>query len=393
MPARGSEIEALLAQADWLRALATHLVRTPADAEDLVQETFVAALRKPPDAARPPRPWLAEVVRNLARMGARGGARRRARETSSSIGAPGAAEAADAALERMELHRELAGLVMALEEPYRTAVLLRFFEGREPAEIAEALGVAGGTVRWRVSEGVRRLRERLDERHAGAGWRLVLLPLVHRSEGGGPPIGRAVIGKTAMLAGAVAVAGAGALIVSPSSRQPPPERATSSLTAGRSGTSDSPADQRTKEDRVMNEAMLKKTVILFGLVLPTLAMAGEADKPLPREEAIKTCVWYKEMAVQCRNELADFFATFAKPGTPPEVLARYRAKALKEILDEGTGPLQPRREKCSQDVEKRPITYGDLATLKKCAAQTNEDCKAAIECANAFAKRGKAEKK
>src|SRR4029079_16534793 len=46
------DIERLLAHADWLRALATYLVRSPAEADDLVQETFVAALRSPPDPAR-----------------------------------------------------------------------------------------------------------------------------------------------------------------------------------------------------------------------------------------------------------------------------------------------------------------------------------------------------
>jgi len=143
----------------------------------------------------------------------------------------------------------------------------------------------------------------------------------------------------------------------------------------------------------MNEAILRKTVVLFGLVLPTLASAGEADKPLPREQAVDTCVWYKEVALQCRNELADFFvATFAKPDTPPETRARLRERALKEIVDEGTGPLAPRREKCGKDVDKRPITYGDLATLKRCAARVGDDCKAAVECARVFATRGQTKK-
>jgi DNA-directed RNA polymerase specialized sigma24 family protein len=79
----------------------------------------------------------------------------------------------------MELHREIAALVVALDEPYRAAVLLRFFEGREPADIAATLGVPAGTIRWRISQGVRRLREQLDQRHReGAGWRAALLPLV-----------------------------------------------------------------------------------------------------------------------------------------------------------------------------------------------------------------------
>ena len=40
--------EALLAHAAWLRRLAEVLTRGDADAEDLVQETWLAALRSPP---------------------------------------------------------------------------------------------------------------------------------------------------------------------------------------------------------------------------------------------------------------------------------------------------------------------------------------------------------
>jgi RNA polymerase sigma-70 factor (ECF subfamily) len=390
MQARGNQLEALLAESQWLHRLAAHLVRSSADADDLVQETFVAVLRRPPDASRPARPWLAEVLRNLARMGARSGVRRRGRERTSGAEAMGATEAADVALERIELQRELAGLVTALEEPYRTAILLRFFEGRASTEIAESLGVADGTVRWRVSEGVRRLRERLDGRDGAGRWRAVLLPLARLPA---PPVSRArhaLSLKVAAVAGTVAVVGGASGVLLRGHRQREDQQA-AQLAAETRFTGGN--HHETKEDRAMREATLRKTVILFGLVLPTLASAGEADKPLPREEGIKTCVWYKEVAVQCRNELADYFATFAKPGTPPEVLARYRQKALKEIVEEGTGPLEPRREKCAQDVDKRPITYGDLATLKTCAAQAHDDCKAAVTCAGAFAKRGRSVKK
>ena len=387
----GTDIERLLAQADWLRALATYLVRNPAEAEDLVQETFVAALRSPPDASREPRPWLAQVVRNLARMRARSRSRRRAREEASE--APAGTDAADAALERMELHREIAALVVALDEPYRAAVLLRFFEGREPADIAATLGVPAGTVRWRISQGVRRLREQLDQRHReGAGWRAALLPLVPSGRraglvtaAGSPPVSWPVVAGLATV-GALG----GALWLHQSA---PGRHAVKPLLKAPRPTSLRTDTNATHEEKTMNEAALKKTVILFGLVLPALATAGEADKPLPREEAINTCVWYKEVALQCRNELADFFvATYAKPDTPPETRARWREKALKEIVDEGSGPLGPRKEKCGRDIDKRPITYGDLATLKRCAAKVGDDCKAAVECARAFAQRGRPQK-
>src|SRR5262245_29421694 len=77
---RTLEIEALLNEAGWLRRLAASLVGDAAQADDLVQDTWVAALRRPPSAERAPRPWLARVVRNLARNAGRDGARRRTRE-------------------------------------------------------------------------------------------------------------------------------------------------------------------------------------------------------------------------------------------------------------------------------------------------------------------------
>ena len=62
------DLAALLAHADWLRDLARKLVGGAA-ADDAVQDTYVAALRSPPDPALPAKPWLARVLRNASRMG------------------------------------------------------------------------------------------------------------------------------------------------------------------------------------------------------------------------------------------------------------------------------------------------------------------------------------
>ena len=62
MPA---DIAALLAEAPWLARLARSIVGDPAEADDLVQEAYAAALRSPPDTERPIRPWLRRVVVNL----------------------------------------------------------------------------------------------------------------------------------------------------------------------------------------------------------------------------------------------------------------------------------------------------------------------------------------
>jgi RNA polymerase sigma factor (sigma-70 family) len=176
-------IEELLEHADWLRRLAVRLLRGH-DPEDAVQDTWLAALHTPPAAGRPTEPWLAEVLRNFVRKRWRDG---RVRDRAfCTLGADGelVAPSPHDLLERAQVQRNLVEAVVALEEPYRTAILLRYYEGRSAADIARGGGLPAGTVRWRLSEGIRRLRARLDEAHQGDPnrWQRALLPLA------GPPL-------------------------------------------------------------------------------------------------------------------------------------------------------------------------------------------------------------
>jgi RNA polymerase sigma-70 factor (ECF subfamily) len=169
-------LEALLAHADWLERLARHLA-TDDVAHDAVQETWLAAMRAPPAADRPPRPWLAQVVRNFLRKRVRtAGRQQRREEAAQDLHAEVAP--ADQLYERVELQRLLAEHVMALDEPYRRTVLLRYFDGRKAIEIARLTGVPEGTVRWRLKQALDRLRGALDRRHGGdrRKWALVLIP-------------------------------------------------------------------------------------------------------------------------------------------------------------------------------------------------------------------------
>src|SRR5688572_27636743 len=158
----------LVAHAAWMRRLAAALAGPAGDPDDLVQEAFVSALRSPPDAGRPARPWLAQVLRNAARMRRRGDGRRAAREAGMAAGErERAAPGADELLERAEAQRALAAHVVALDEPFRRTLLLRYFEDVPPARIAELEGVAVATVRWRLSEGIARLRAGMDREMGG----------------------------------------------------------------------------------------------------------------------------------------------------------------------------------------------------------------------------------
>jgi RNA polymerase sigma factor (sigma-70 family) len=162
--------DALMAHAAWMRRLALALTGGDAEADDLVQEAYVAALKRPPDPSRAPRPWLAEVLRNAWRMRLRSERRRRTREASMEGGDPPAAP--DALLDRAMTQRLLADCVVSLDEPYRRTLLLRYFEGLSPDRIAEIEGIAPATVRWRLAQALERLRAAMDERserHQGVG--------------------------------------------------------------------------------------------------------------------------------------------------------------------------------------------------------------------------------
>lgn len=175
-------LDALLAHATWARRLAYTLVRDDAAADDLVQEAWETAIQHPPDATRPVRPWLGQVIRNLFRMRLRERARRLQREAAAyaaAIDDAAPAVGADRFAEQLEQQRLLGELVLALDEPLRTTVLLRYFEGLSSADIATRQNIPAGTVRWRLKEGLARLRAALDRKSGGdrTRWQVAIVPL------------------------------------------------------------------------------------------------------------------------------------------------------------------------------------------------------------------------
>ncbi|MBI1849863.1 MAG: sigma-70 family RNA polymerase sigma factor [Planctomycetes bacterium] len=170
--------QSLLEQVGWIRSLAHGLVRDASIEDDLVQDTLLKAIESPPRAAGSMRPWLATVVRNAARQWNRGERRRATRETTrtSPPSMPTPAElAAD-----VEMHRVLAEVVLELQEPFRSTILLHYYEGLACAEIARRADISDGTVRWRLKRGLEELRAKLDVRHGGdrRAWCVALLPLL-----------------------------------------------------------------------------------------------------------------------------------------------------------------------------------------------------------------------
>jgi hypothetical protein len=81
--------------------------------------------------------------------------------------------------ERLALQRVIGDAVTALDEPYRTMILLRFYDGIPPREIARRLEIPVDTVKSRLRRGLGQLRAALDRAHGGdrGVWSALLLPL------------------------------------------------------------------------------------------------------------------------------------------------------------------------------------------------------------------------
>lgn len=176
MTAPGASIHDLLVHADFLRRLVRDLVADDAGRRDLTQQVWLQALRSPPRDARGLRGWLATTARNLVANSRRSDARRAARELDAAPREH--APAADEILAREAVRESVLRAVLALDEPFREAVLLRYYEGLAPREIAARLGVPDATVRTRVARGLERLRARLDAQHRDrSAWAIAALPL------------------------------------------------------------------------------------------------------------------------------------------------------------------------------------------------------------------------
>lgn len=178
---RPDVLQPLLAQEGFIRRLARGLLFDEHRVDDLVQQTWLAALRRPPAEPRALRAWLTRVVRGLAANEVRTSVRRATREAVAAANAGDRAElpSADEVLAREELRARTVGALQRLAEPYRTALALRYLEGLEPTEIAERLGVPAATVRSHVRRGLDRMRAALDADHGGdrRAWSLPLVPL------------------------------------------------------------------------------------------------------------------------------------------------------------------------------------------------------------------------
>jgi RNA polymerase sigma-70 factor (ECF subfamily) len=152
----------LYRDATFARRMAAGLVGESA-ADDVWQEAWQTLLTHPPKPGWNVRGYLWTVVRRLALRHRRAEARRTGRErrVARAERLPSSVEL----IERMEVHRGVVEALLTLEEPYRQTLLLIYFEGLEPREIARRQGIPIETVRTRKKRALAQLRERLQSEH------------------------------------------------------------------------------------------------------------------------------------------------------------------------------------------------------------------------------------
>ncbi|MCK5943755.1 MAG: sigma-70 family RNA polymerase sigma factor, partial [Planctomycetes bacterium] len=142
-----------------LLRVAMHLERDPHVAEDLVQQTFLAAIEQADrwDRERGLFPWLVGILSNRARLHRR--SRQRAPDPAR-LPEPPTADPAEHASGR-ELQGAVGEAVAELGEVYRPVLHLHLFHGLNAKEIGAAIGRPAGTVRTQLVRGLERLRRAL----------------------------------------------------------------------------------------------------------------------------------------------------------------------------------------------------------------------------------------
>jgi len=145
-----------------LYAVAYGVLQNGAEAEEVVQETFLKAYRLRGKVRSPETfpAWLAALARNAAVDLLR---RRRTVPLPEGIDefADGAAPLASADLEAAERRQRIGTLLGGLPETHRTAVTLRFLEEMDYESIARLMGISHGALRGILGRAMGTLRRKL----------------------------------------------------------------------------------------------------------------------------------------------------------------------------------------------------------------------------------------
>lgn len=145
-------------------AVANRMLLNTADAEDVVQDSFVAAVNAIDsfDAERPFGPWFMRIIVNKSLTAIRS----RAAEAKHLRGSEllendGIATSSETLRERAEIRDRFRAALRLLPPRQQLIVQLADVEGFTSAEIARQLEIPSGTVRWLLHQARATLREAL----------------------------------------------------------------------------------------------------------------------------------------------------------------------------------------------------------------------------------------
>jgi RNA polymerase sigma-70 factor (ECF subfamily) len=151
-------------------SLAYRLTGNRAEAEDLVQETYVRAFRffNRYDDSLPFASWLYRIMTNahIDMVRRRGRLRTTSLESSGADGVttwdiPDNGPGPDREMIQNAIEEPVQRALMAMTPEFRTAVLLADVEGLAYEEVAEIMRTSVGTVRSRIHRGRKQLRSHL----------------------------------------------------------------------------------------------------------------------------------------------------------------------------------------------------------------------------------------
>jgi RNA polymerase sigma-70 factor (ECF subfamily) len=142
-------------------------------ADDLAQEVFIRVFVHRRNYRRGSKfsTWLFTIAVNLAKNEIRRRVRRRnwfsldalqevLKDSAPQLADP--VESRERALEREQLQEAVARAIATVPEKYRLALVLRDIEGLPYEEIADVLGIPGGTVRSRINRARGMLKRKLQ---------------------------------------------------------------------------------------------------------------------------------------------------------------------------------------------------------------------------------------
>ena len=143
--------------------VALGVTNDPTDAEDVVQDSFIAALERIEDCHDPDRfsGWLMSIVRNRA-LNFRRSQNVRAAVPLTDLMTTTSSTNPEHDATRAFLREDLTAALAALTELQRQVVLLHDLEGYKHREIGDTLGISEGASRFHLSTARATLRKKLD---------------------------------------------------------------------------------------------------------------------------------------------------------------------------------------------------------------------------------------